>query len=96
VTNAGAVDFALLFVANYGSARGKKYSEPTDLAHAVEMLRVVLGQVRLLDHMHGLRCLATKQEFGMHHIPVGCLWSGRCCDRPAVMFCHSSATQEGG
>jgi hypothetical protein len=46
VTNAGAVDFALLFVANYGSARGKKYSEPTDLAHAVEMLREVLGQVR--------------------------------------------------
>jgi hypothetical protein len=44
---AGAVDFAVLFVANYGSARGKKYSDPTDLGHAVEMLREVLGQVRM-------------------------------------------------
>ena len=43
--SAGVVDFALLFVANYGNARGKKYSDPTDLGHAVEMLREVLGQV---------------------------------------------------
>jgi hypothetical protein len=43
---AGAVDFALLFVANYGNARGKKYNDPNDLAHSVDMLREVLGQVR--------------------------------------------------
>ncbi len=48
--NAGAVDFALLFVANYGNARGKKYSDPTDLGHAVEMLREVLGQVSWQAH----------------------------------------------
>lgn len=40
----GAVDFALLFVANYGNARGKKYNDPNDLAHSVDMLREVLGQ----------------------------------------------------
>jgi hypothetical protein len=45
VACAGAVDFALLFVANYGNTRGKKYQDPTDLGHAVEMLRDVLGQV---------------------------------------------------
>lgn len=43
---AGVVDFALLFVANYGNARGKKYNDPNDLAHSVDMLREVLSQVR--------------------------------------------------
>jgi hypothetical protein len=46
VAGAGVVDFALLFVANYGNTRGKKYPDPTDVGHAVEMLRDVLGQVR--------------------------------------------------
>eukprot|EP00882_Tetradesmus_deserticola_P022266 GHRQ01024160.1.p1 GENE.GHRQ01024160.1~~GHRQ01024160.1.p1 ORF type:complete len:189 (+),score=50.18 GHRQ01024160.1:232-798(+) len=38
----GAVDFALIFVANYGLP--KKYTDPGDASHAVDMLRQVLGK----------------------------------------------------
>jgi hypothetical protein len=37
---------ALLFVANHGSAKTKKYSDPADISHAADMLREALGQVR--------------------------------------------------
>jgi hypothetical protein len=40
---AGAVDFALIFVANYGLP--KKYTDPGDASHAVDMLLEVLGKV---------------------------------------------------
>lgn len=54
---AGVVDFAILFVANYGLMKNKKYSDPTDVGHAVEMLRAVLGQVRRQHHCWaGLPC----------------------------------------
>uniref|UniRef100_A0A383WJK7 FIST domain-containing protein n=1 Tax=Tetradesmus obliquus TaxID=3088 RepID=A0A383WJK7_TETOB len=38
----GAADFALIFVANYGLP--KKYTDPGDASHAVDMLREVLGK----------------------------------------------------
>jgi hypothetical protein len=46
---AGAVDFALIFVAHYGLP--KKYTDPGDASHAVDMLREVLGKVRALCSM---------------------------------------------
>lgn len=58
------MDFALLFVANYGNARGKKYSDPTDLGHAVDMLRDVLGQVRLDARRHA--CTHACRTVLMH------------------------------
>lgn len=60
---AGVVDFALLFVANYGNARGKKYNDPNDLAHSVDMLREVLGQVR--GGGHSLSAAVTPKALGL-------------------------------